>query len=89
MTDEIKNQLEVVQKRIQNIRSDSANSGILQQYIDEAGKLIAHFDNDSEAKMQEYRDALRFYLDGGADNLDKFYRCKSEVLIIISKKIRN
>jgi len=89
MTDEIKNQLEVVQKRIQNIRSDSANSGILQQYINEAGKLIGHFDNDSGTKMLEYRDVLHFYLDGGNDNLDKFYRCKSEVLTIISKKIRN
>ena len=75
-----------IQKKIQNLHSDSVNSGFLQQLLNEAGQLIGTWDKEAGAKIQEYSDELNFYLDGGEDNLVKFYRCKGETLAIIAKK---
>ena len=87
MTNSVKSQLVGIQKKVQNLKSDSANSGILQQLIDEAGQLIALSDKEAGARLLEYRDELNFYLDGGQDNLEKFFRCKAESLSIIANKI--
>ncbi len=87
MPDKIKIILVGIQKKIQNLNSDSGNSGFLQQLLHEAGQLITLLDKETGAKIQEYRDELNFYLNGGADNLEKFYKCKSETLAIIAKQI--
>lgn len=87
MSDSIKNILIGIQKKIQNLKSDSGNSGILQQLLHEAGELIRLSDEEAGAKIKNYRDELNFYSDGGEDRLEKFYKCKAEVLTIISKKI--
>ncbi len=87
MPDTIKIILVGIQKKIQNLNSDSGNSGFLQQLLHEAGQLIILSDKEAGTKIQEYRDELNFYLNGGADNLEKFYRCKAETLAIIAKQV--
>jgi hypothetical protein len=87
MSDSTKNTLIGIQKKIQSLKSDSGNSGILQQLLHEAGQLIRLSDKEAGAKIQKYRDELNFYSDGGEDNLERFYRCKAETLTIISKQI--
>jgi hypothetical protein len=86
MPDSIKNLVEI-QKKIQNLKADSGNSGILQQLLKEAGYLVRLSDEEAGAKILEYRDELNFYLDDNKDNLERFYRCKAESLTIIAKKI--
>ena len=83
----IKNNLIGIQKKIQNLKSDSGNSGILQELLNEAGQLIKASDEKDGTKVLEFRDELNFYLDGGKDNLEKFYKCKAESLTIIAKKV--
>lgn len=87
MSDSIKNTLIGIQNKIQNLKSDSGNSGVLQQLLNDAGQLIKLLDEEAGEKILEYRDELNFYLDNGKDNLDKFYKCKAESLTIIAKKI--
>lgn len=87
MSESIKNILIGIQKRIQNLKSDSGNSGILQQLLYEAGELIKLSDEKAGGEIKKYRDELNFYSDGGEDKLEKFYRCKAETLTIISQKI--
>lgn len=85
--DSIQNNLIGIQKKIQNLKSESGNSGILQELLNEAGQLINASDEKNGAKIFEFRDELNFYLDGGKDNLEKFYRCKAESLTIIAQKV--
>ena len=87
MPDSIKTILLKIQKQIQNLISDSANSGILKQLIHEASQLIATSDNEAGAKVQEYCDELNFYKKGGEDKLGRFKKCKAESLSIIAKQI--
>ena len=88
MPDTIKSILIGIQNKIQNLHSDSGNSGFLQQLLHEAGQLIILSDKEAGAKIQEYRDELNFYSDGGEDNLVKFYRCKAETLSIIARQVK-
>ena len=76
-----------IQKKIQNLHSDSSNSGFLQQLLNEASQLIKLTDSEAGAKIQEYSIDLNFYLDNGEDDLVKFYKCKAETLTIIAKNI--
>ncbi|MDP1747054.1 MAG: hypothetical protein Q8L90_15875 [Bacteroidota bacterium] len=76
-----------IQKKIQNLHSDSANSGFLQQLLNEAGQLIKLSDKDAGTKIREYAEELDFYLNGGSDDLTKFYHCKAETLTIIAKQV--
>ncbi|MDO9186517.1 MAG: hypothetical protein Q7W13_10950 [Bacteroidia bacterium] len=76
-----------IQKKIQNLHSDSANSGFLQQLLHEAGQLIKLSDKDAGTRIREYADELDFYLNGGSDDLTKFYHCKGETLTIIAKQV--
>ena len=76
-----------IQKKIQNLHSDSSNSGFLQQLLNEASLLIKLTDTEAGAKIQEYSNNLNFYLDGGEDDLVKFYKCKAETLTIIAKQL--
>ena len=85
--DSIKSNLLGIQKKIQNLKSDSHNSGILQELLNESGQLIQLLDTEEGAKIFKFRDELTFYLKGGDDNLEKFFKCKAEVLTIISQKI--
>ena len=76
-----------IQKKIQNLHSDSSNSGFLQQLLNEASQLIKLTDSEAGAKIQEYSIDLNFYLDNGEDDLVKLYKCKAETLTIIAKNI--
>lgn len=76
-----------IQKKIQNLHSDSANSGFLQQLLHEAGQLIKLSDKDAGTRIRDYADELDFYLNGGSDDLTKFYHCKAETLTIIAKQV--
>ncbi len=76
-----------IQKKIQNLHSDSGNSGFLQQLLHEAGQLIGTSDKEAGKKIEEYSNDLNFYLDGGSDDLVKFFRCKAETLTIIAKQV--
>jgi len=76
-----------IQKKIQNLHSDSANSGFLQQLLHEASHLIKLSDKEAGTRMREYADELDFYLNGGSDDLAKFYHCKGETLTIIAKQV--
>ena len=76
-----------IQKKIQNLHSDSGNSGFLQQLLQEAGQLIGTSDKEAGKKIKEYSNDLNFYLDGGVDDLVKFYKCKAETRTIISKQV--
>ena len=76
-----------IQKKIQNLHSDSGNSGFLQQLLREAGQLIGKSDKEAGKKIEEYSNDLNFYLDGGTDDLVKFYKCKAEILTIIAKQV--
>ncbi len=76
-----------IQKKIQYLHSDTCNSGFLQQLLQEAAQLIGTSDKEAEAKILEYAKEMDFYLDGGTDDLVKFYRCKAETLTIIAKQI--
>jgi hypothetical protein len=76
-----------IQKKIQNLHADSGNSGFLQQLLCEAGQLIGTSDKEAGKKIEEYSNDLNFYLDGGADDLVKFFRCKAETLTIIAKQV--
>ena len=76
-----------IQKKIQNLHSDSGNSGFLQQLLQEAGQLVGTSDKEEGKKIKDYSNDLNFYLDGGADDLVKFYRCKAETLTIIAKQV--
>ncbi len=87
MPDSIKISLLKIQKQIQNLISDSANSGILKQLLNEAAQLIGASDNEAGAKVQEYCNELNFYKKGGEDKLVKFKKCKAESLAIIAKQI--
>lgn len=87
MSDSIENRLVGIQKKIQNLKSDSGSTGIFQQLLNEAGQLIRLSDEEAGARLLEYRDELNFYLDDGVDNLVRFYKCKAESLSIIAKKI--
>ena len=87
MTDKTKIILVGIQKKIQNLHSDSWNRGFLQQLLKEAGQLIGRSDKEAGKKIEEYGNDLNFYLDGGADDLVKFYRCKAETLTIIARQI--
>ena len=86
-TDKTKIILVGIQKKIQNLHSDSTNSGFLQQLLNEAGQLIRLSDKETGAKIQDYSNELNFYLNGGEDNLVKFYRCKGETLAIIAQQV--
>lgn len=87
LTDRTKMILVGIQKKIQNLHSDSGNSGFLQQLLIEASQLIIPCDKESGKKIEEYSNDLNFYLNGGEDDLVKFYRCKAETLTIIAQKI--
>ena len=87
MPDKIKTILIGIQNKIQNLHSDSGNSGFLQQLLHEAGQLITLSDKEAGAKIQKYQEELNFYLSGREDNLVKFYRCKAETLAIIAKQV--
>jgi len=76
-----------IQKKIQNLHSDSANSGFLQQLLREAGHLIGTSDKEAGKKIEEYSNDLNFYLNGESDDLVKFFRCKVETLSIIAKQV--
>lgn len=76
-----------IQTKIQNLHSDSGNSGFLQQLLNEASDLIKLTDKKVGTKIWEYSFELNFYLNGGEDDLVKFYRCKAETLTIIAKQI--
>lgn len=76
-----------IQKKIQNLHSESDNSGFLQELLNEASHLIKLTDIDAGAKIWEYSSGLNFYLKGGEDDLVKFFRCKAETLTIISMQI--
>lgn len=76
-----------IQKKIQNLHSDSGNSGFLQQLLREAGQLIGQSDKEAGKTIIEYGNDLNFYLDGGIDDLVKFYKCKAETLTIIAKQV--
>lgn len=76
-----------IQKKIQNLHSDSANSGFLQQLLHEASQLIKFSDKDAGTRIRDYADELDFYLNGGSDDLTKFYHCKAETLTIIAKQV--
>ncbi len=76
-----------IQKKIQNLHSDSANSGFLQQLLHEAGKLIGQSDKEAGKRIIEYSNDLNFYLEGEADDLGRFYKCKAETLTIIAKQV--
>ena len=76
-----------IQKKIQYLHSDSGNSGFLQQLLQEAGQLIGTVDAEAGKKIEEYSNDLNFYLDGGVDDLVKFYSCKAETLTIIAKQV--
>ncbi len=76
-----------IQKRIQNLHSDSDNSGFLQQLLNEASELIKITDKEAGGKIWEYSSELNFYLKGGEDDLALFYRCKAESLTIIAKQV--
>lgn len=87
LTDRTKMILVGVQKKIQNLHSDSGNSGFLQQLLIEASQLIIPYDKESGKKIEQYSNDLNFYLSGGEDDLVKFYRCKADTLTIIAQKI--
>lgn len=87
MTDIVKNNLIEIQKKIQNLKANSGNSGILQQLIGEAGKLIELSDADAGARINAFGEELDFYSKGGEDKLERFYKCKAESLAIIARKI--
>ncbi|MES2396317.1 MAG: hypothetical protein V4549_09955 [Bacteroidota bacterium] len=76
-----------IQKKIQNLHSDSANSGFLQQLLHEASQLIKFSDNEAGSKIMKHAEELDFYLNGGIDDLVKFYRCKADTLTIIAKQV--
>src|SRR3990172_4419557 len=76
-----------IQKKIQNLHSDSANSGFLQQLLLEAGHIIKSSDKEAGTTINEYAREMDFYLNGGADDLTKFYHCKAETLTIIAKQV--
>ena len=86
-SDGIKIILVGIQKRIQNLHSDSGNSGFLQQLLNEASELIKLTDKEAGAKIWEYSIELNFYLKGGEDDLVLFYKCKAETLTIIAKQV--
>lgn len=86
-TDRTKIILVSIQKKIQNLHSDYGNCGFLQQLLHEAGQLIKIYDKEAGAKIQESCNDLNFYLDGGEDDLVKFYRCKADTLTIIAKQV--
>lgn len=87
MTDEVRTKLIEIQKKIQNLKANSGNSGILQQLLEEAFKLIVPSDSDAGARILGYGKELNFYSKGGEDNLERFYKSKAESLAIIAKKI--
>ena len=87
MTDSVKNNLIEIQKKIQNLKANSGNSGILQQLLEEACKLLVPSDKEAGAKVLGYAKELKYYTRGGEDNLERFYKCKAESLAIIAKKI--
>ena len=76
-----------IQRKIQYLHSDASNSGFLQELLNEASQLIKLTDTDAGAKIQEYSNDLNFYLDGGEDDLVKFFKCKAETLTIIAKQV--
>ena len=76
-----------IQNKIQNLHSDSSNSGFLQQLLYEASQLIKLTDTEAGEKIKGYSNDLNFYLDNGEDDLVKFYRCKAESLSIIAKQV--
>lgn len=76
-----------IQKKIQNLHSASANSGFLQLLLHEAGQLIKVSDKEAGAKIKICAEELDFYLNGGEDDLVKFYKCKAETLTIIAKQV--
>lgn len=76
-----------VQRKIQNLHSDVGNSGFLQQLLNEACEIIKLTDKEAGTQIHKFSYELNFYLEGGSDNLEKFYRCKAEGLTIIAKHI--
>lgn len=78
--------IEVIQRKIQNMKSDVKNVSLLQQLFHDAAELIGHTDEEAKHKLMHYRAELNFYLDGMNDNMERYYKCKSEVLTIISKR---
>src|ERR1035437_2924623 len=76
-----------IQKRIQNLHSDSGNSGFLPQLLNEASELIKLTDKTAGTKIWECSIELNFYLKGGEDDLVKFYKCKAETLTIIAQQL--
>lgn len=76
-----------VQRKIQNLHSDAANSGFLQQLLNEACEIIKLSDKEAGTQIHKFSYELNFYLEDGQDNLEKFYRCKAEGLTIIAKHI--
>ena len=87
MSDKTKIILIRIQKKIQNLQSDAANSGFLQQLLHEASQLIGTSDKEAGQKIEKHSGDLNFYLDGGVDDLVKFYRSKAETLTIIAKQV--
>jgi hypothetical protein len=78
--------IEEIQRKIQNLKSDYKNAALLQKLFHDAAELIGYIDEESKSKIMLCRDELNFYLEGGSDNLVRYYKCKSEVLTIIAKK---
>jgi len=76
-----------IQKKIQNLHSDSDNCGFLQQMLNEASMLIKLTDKEAGTKIYDYSCELNFYLKGGEDDLVIFYKCKAETLTIIARQI--
>lgn len=87
MTEEIRKLLVGIQTKIQNLTTNTGNSGYFQQLLHEASELIRLYDEVDAKNLKELRDELNFYVDEREDNFVLFHKCKAESLTIIAKYV--